>query len=302
MKCLQKKSGIQNELYFYRPVMEITTRIGCRVACEACPQHLFVKEYARKKRKGMGNEMTYSVFCQCIDRLPERCVIVFSGMSEPFLNRRCADMIRYAARRGHRIDLYTTLEGMEHKDFQKIRNILFGNVVLHVPDTEGHTQIGMSENYFRLLRGMLSTRRRTGGPLVTGISCHGHLEKRVEQCLRRYGFYKNQPDVMIDRAGNLKDQKLGSQFVAEEMFCTRSAFYNHNVLLPDGSVLLCCMDYGMRHVLGNLLESDYGALMSGRERREIIRKCEHSRGGGVLCRSCTAAIAYNSVKYPFLGN
>lgn len=298
LKRLQKMSGIQNELYFYRPVMEITTRIGCRVACEACPQELFVKEYTRGKRKSMGNEMSFDVFRRCIDKLPRNCVIVFSGMSEPFLNRRCADMMCYAAKKGHRMDLYTTLEGMDQEDFRKIRKLPFGNVVLHIPDTENSTHICLSDTYFKLLNRMLRVKRCNGKPLVTGISCHGHPEKRAARSLERYGVYKDKPDVMIDRAGNLKDKKLGFQSVTEELFCTRSAFYNHNVLLPDGSVLLCCMDYGMRHVLGNLLESDYGELMRNKVRRKIIQKCECSCDGDVLCRHCTAAIAYRNVGYP----
>lgn len=297
LKSLQKKSGIQNDLYFYRPVMEITTRIGCLVACEACPQALLVKRYAAKKRKGMGSEMSFGVFRHCVNRLPRSCVIVFSGMCEPFLNRRCADMIRYASKSGRRIDLYTSLAGMKRRDFQKIRDIPFGNVVLHIPDREGRTKIACTQDYFRLLDAMLGAKRKNGKPLVTGISCHGHPEKRVEQYLRRYGFSEKEPDIMIDRAGNLKDKKLGSQSVTGALFCTRSAFYNHNVLLPDGSVLLCCMDYGMRHVYGNLLESDYRELMRNAARREVIKACGQSGGGDALCRRCTAAIAYRNVRF-----
>lgn len=297
LKHLQKKTGIWNELYFYRPVMEITTRIGCRVACKACPQKLFVREYAKKKRKDMGTEMSLDVFQRCIDKLPGNCVIAFSGMSEPFLNRSCADMICYAAKRGHRVDLYTTLEGMEQSDLNKLRKVSFGNVVLHVADTETCAHIHLSDTYYRLLNRMLRAKRRNGKPLVTGISCHGYPEKKTAQLLFKNGFIKDKPDVMIDRAGNLEDQNLAFQSVKEELFCTRSAFYNHNVLLPDGSVILCCMDYGMRHVLGNLLELDYAKLMRGRARRKIIQGCEHSCKENVLCRNCTAAIAYNSIRF-----
>ncbi len=297
LNSLQKKSKIQNELYFYRPVMEITTRIGCRVACKACPQTLLAKQYAVKKRKGMGSELSFGVFCKCVNKLPQSCVVVFSGMCEPFLNRRCADMICYASKKGRRIDLYTSLEGMKRRDFQKIKNIPFGNVVLHIPDREGYTQIGLTEDYFWLLDAMLGTKRPDGKPFVTGVSCHGHLEKRAEQYLRRYGYSKKEPDVMIDRAGNLEEKKLGSQSVTGALFCTRSSFYNHNVLLPDGSVLLCCMDYGMRHVLGNLLEADYQELMRSVERRRIRQACGHSGGWDVLCRRCTAAIAYRNVRF-----
>ena len=40
--------------------------------------------------------------------------------------------------------------------------------------------------------------------------------------------------------------------------CSRK--FKQSVLLPNGDVLLCCMDYGMKHVLGNLLKSEYTSL------------------------------------------
>ena len=38
---------------------------------------------------------------------------------------------------------------------------------------------------------------------------------------------------------------------------------NENVLLPNADVILCCMDFKLKHVLGNLLDSDYTSLFQG---------------------------------------
>lgn len=58
------------------------------------------------------------------------------------------------------------------------------------------------------------------------------------------------------RAGNLKpeERKDGT------MVCGRDSNYTINIMLPNGDVVLCCNDYGMKHRLGNLFETHYNDL------------------------------------------
>ena len=51
------------------------------------------------------------------------------------------------------------------------------------------------------------------------------------------------------------------------MKCGNNARYN--VLLPNGDVILCCMDYGLKNVLGNLLSMDYDELFRGPAFRKV---------------------------------
>ena len=44
-------------------------------------------------------------------------------------------------------------------------------------------------------------------------------------------------------------------------YCNRALRMNHNVLLPNGDVVLCCMDFGMQHVLGNLKRQSYEEIL-----------------------------------------
>ena len=64
---------------------------------------------------------------------------------------------------------------------------------------------------------------------------------------------------------------------------------NHNNLLPDGTVLLCDFDYGMQHVLGNLLEQTYEEILSGRELERIRKGMEGDSQQDILCRKCSCA-------------
>lgn len=62
-----------------------------------------------------------------------------------------------------------------------------------------------------------------------------------------------------------------------------------NVLLPNGDVTLCCMDFEPRHVLGNLLRDGYEDLFEGPVFSEIIDRM-NGTDGFLLCRMCEYAI------------
>ena len=65
--------------------LEITTLIGCPLACTFCPQDSLAQSY------GTGNErmLTLDKFKQIITKLPPHVRIDFSGMAEPFVNPQC---------------------------------------------------------------------------------------------------------------------------------------------------------------------------------------------------------------------
>ena len=67
------------------PMIEITTRIGCKVNCHYCPQSLLLSNYFKdnKERKFM---MELDDFKLCLDKLPQNCDVIFCGMAEPLLN------------------------------------------------------------------------------------------------------------------------------------------------------------------------------------------------------------------------
>ena len=97
--------------------LEITTHIGCPMNCIDCPQALLLSKYQGKRM------MDFEEYKYAIDKVPTNVRIDFSGMCEPFVNPHCADMILYAAAKGHPLALYTTLQGATEEDYQKLKNI-----------------------------------------------------------------------------------------------------------------------------------------------------------------------------------
>ena len=83
------------------------------------------------------------------------------------------------------------------------------------------------------------------------------------------------------------------------LLCTKASNYgidviDQNVLLPNGDVCLCCMDYGMDHVLGNLLHQDYDSLFTGEKFLEVKEKMK-AQDSDIMCRVCTKSVPADKV-------
>ena len=59
--------------------------------------------------------------------------------------------------------------------------------------------------------------------------------------------------------------------------------------MPDGTVVLCAMDFGMDHVLGNLLMQSYEEVMASPVLDELRRCMESEKNGSCICRECVIA-------------
>ena len=235
---------------FSRPVLEITPHAGCSVNCRYCPQKLFLNRYFAVTTK---KDMTIDEFKLCLDKTPDDLIVDFSGFVEPFLNPNTVEMLLYAAQKQRSVRLYTTFVGLSMEAFKQIEQVPFMRVVVHVPDVNGYANIPLTEDYFTMLEYATNCRKPNGDAFIDKASCQSEPHPRAAAILRnKVASSWN----LIDRAGNLSGDVLDSQFSGkDEIYCSRAVNLNHNVLLPNGDVVLCCMDYGLRHVLGRWLES-----------------------------------------------
>ena len=98
-----------------------------------------------------------------------------------------------------------------------------------------------------------------------------------------------------NRAGNVKTegaQKRESLIEPREKIkcCFCGDDLSNSVVLPDGTLLICNMDYGMKHVLGNLYEEDYDTIRSKGELQRVLRAMKGEEDmEELLCRSCLLA-------------
>ena len=271
-----------DEMYS-RPVLEITPLAGCKVNCKFCPQELFLKNYFSKSGK---KEMNFAEFKRCLDKTPKELVVDFSGFVEPFLAQDAVQMILYCAEQGRQVRLFTTLRGLTFAKFKEIEDVPFSMVVLHLPDKYGFANIPVTDEYLKLLEVVTSKVKPGGRRFVDTANCQAEPDERAAAVLQgRVPISWS----LIDRAGNLQNEGLasGKVLAGEACFCRRAGRLDHNVLLPNGDVVLCCMDFGMRHILGNLLRDDYDDILSSAEMKKVQKSLIGV--GDSLCRYCTSA-------------
>ena len=102
--------------------------------------------------------------------------------------------------------------------------------------------------------------------------------------------------IAISRAGNLANENEkfeGKQISVRKngpIVCSAAKFLNHNVLLPNGDIVLCCMDYSIKHTIGNLLNDDYEKLFKSPAINNVIQQMNNDDGtDNLLCRNCEYA-------------
>ena len=62
---------------------------------------------------------------------------------------------------------------------------------------------------------------------------------------------------------------------------------NNIIILPDGSITLCCVDINARGIVGNIREMTLEKSLTCDKRKEIIRAMEKNERKKIqLCRNC----------------
>jgi len=207
------------------PLLIITTHIGCPINCKKyCPQEILIKQY-----KGTNN-LELNEFKIMLSTIPDTMLLDFSGFSEPFINPNCLDLMEYASNKGHPLLFGTTLVGLKLSDFHRFEKLNIVRLLLHLPDSYENAHIPISEEYKEILIKTIKT-----FPNITFVSMNGlfytnNRENITRGIIPKYKWYP------------IKCARIES---------------SHFVLLPNGDVHLCCMDFGLKHKLGNLLTTSY---------------------------------------------
>ena len=269
------------------PSLELTTTARCPLQCTFCPQD--------KLKAAYGNADIYlslANFRTILARTPPHVRIDFSGMAEPWANPDCTQMLRETLEAERSVAIYTTLYGMD--DGPEVEALIRRHaaqievICLHLPDDKGNMRGWKnSPEYEANLVRFLALRPAVPRLEVMTMSNDGRLAPE----LARFGIYLGQW-IGHTRAGNLDDvpgQKVQAKAAhTGPVVCSFTPFYDQSVVFPDGSVVVCCMDYGREHVVGNLLEQDYYSIFSGPEMGGL--RAENMRhGGSTLCHSCNRA-------------
>lgn len=257
------------------PNLEISAVVGCRMNCDYCPQKIHVQRY---KEVSDVNQMKFSDFKTMLSTVPKEVEIVFAGMAEPWLNKSCTDMVLYSFDQGYKVGVYTTTVGMTEDDVRRLRGLPFLYFTLHLPDADGRMTLKVNDSYLLILlmvlRAIPDAQKMVIGPL------HPEVEKYTGPVL-------DGSPGLISRAGNIKTLAITRKTGPLECSACGPKI-DHNVLLPNGEVLLCCCDYGQTHVIGNLLTMNYDDLFLSPEYLRVMDALKDDTKE-INCRYCELA-------------
>lgn len=276
-------------------VLEVTTNVGCGMRCEYCPQPRIVAAYKARRMTRDGDVarsrvMSLQSFERCLRTVPREVDIHFSGLSEPWLAPDCGAMVRFAAERGHRVAMFTTADGMSASDLTAISRVDFKRFVVHLPDAYGEMRLRPTPAYLEVIEALADGIVGAVEFMTLGVP-HPKVRERI-------GYTPSSRRVHT-RAGNVDVAGLtvGAAVSAAEiaarnrgtsLVCRANRMFA-NVLLPNGDVQLCCMDYGLEHVLGNLLATSYADIITGPRFAEFLAALA-APDSDVLCRRCEYAV------------
>jgi radical SAM protein with 4Fe4S-binding SPASM domain len=274
--------------------MEITTVSHCSIMCTFCPQITLKKAYGNNEKI-----MSLNSFTKFLSKIPSNIDIHFSGYAEPWLNPEATNMFELSLLNNHNVAIFTTLQGMTINDAKKVIELCekyekqIKMITLHLQD-KNKNMLGfkMTEEYKEVLKLFIDFKNKNllkDFEIMT-MDKNNNFDQEILEII-------NQPTYKfkaISRAGNLKGEK--TEYVvpanhSEPIYCGKGPYYNQNVLMPNGDVALCCMDYGLQHVIGNLHDQEYWDLFESKGMQEVRKNnMLNEYSDKTICRNCEWAM------------
>jgi Radical SAM superfamily/Iron-sulfur cluster-binding domain len=280
------------------PCLEITTMVGCPLKCTYCPQDQLKGTYGKNEKY-----LSLENFKLILSKIPDYVRIDFSGMAEPWANPSATAMLRHALESGFQISVYTTLYSMGVDDARQVLGLLSDHasqvevLCLHLPDNNGNMRgFRHSYEYEAILAAFI--RLGASGVLRRFETMTMDRKGLVDEKLRN--TVKTLPPwVGHTRADALDTSQVGGQPIEvtphheAPVTCGFTPFYDHNVLLPNGDVVLCCMDYSLKHKVGNLIDNDYFSIFASPGMAQLhAENTKPHYSEKSICKSCSRAVRY----------
>jgi hypothetical protein len=282
------------------PSLEFTMMVGCPLKCTFCPQDTLRGMYGKAAKY-----LSLEDYRTILAKVPRHVRIDFSGMAEPWANPAATEMLRHTLEAGYPMAIYTTLYGMTPEDAAGVLDLLRRHapqievLCLHLPDRQGNMRgWRYSKEYEQVLIAFIRLGLSRVLPRfeVMTMDSGGQPHQDLDHLGIKLGAW-----VGHTRAGNVPPQAVPGQPMLGKpehnaaVSCSFTRFYDQNVCLPNGDVVLCCMDYGMKHKVGNLLEQDYYAMFAAGGLAPLLAENMMPRfSDKSLCKTCNRAVLHGS--------
>lgn len=249
--------------------LEFTLTASCALMCPYCPQGQYARAYA--KRPGQRS-MALDDYKQMLANVAQTTRnIDFSGYTEPLHNRHWFDVFRHTLEQGYTVTLFSTLGTASLDDLDRLSELAISRIYVHLLD---HVAQRDKLAFF------IERCRQHHRDLVfiyfddDGKELAAAFQGRVS-CERWTAH---------SRAG-LVD--VGRRYLPGAVSCCEQREFC-SVVLPNGDVHICCMDFALEHRIGNLLESPLAEIHYSDAARAFRATMASPQDG--ICNHCIYAV------------
>jgi radical SAM protein with 4Fe4S-binding SPASM domain len=245
--------------------LEITVAVGCPYKCDVCPQPALVNAYRSDKKV-----FNFADFKSILYKVPRDVCINFAGFTEPFYHPRVHEMmslVRFLQFSG--LQIFSTLMGLREDQINTLKLVRPDYFHVHVPDTKSFV---VSPTAWKIVHD-----RFLSSKLPATYMTMGALPEEIRLQLAIHRIPVETPD-MLSRGGSL--------WISKDIkgpICCAMERWHSNVLLPNGDVYGCCMDFGLTVRLGNLLSQPYSDIFTA---GETWRTNMERDATGTICSRC----------------
>jgi len=248
--------------------IEITLTSGCPMMCSYCPQGNYIKAYKASNqtdKKKMTLE-DYKIILKNIGRTVRD--IHFTGFTEPLTNPEWYEIVKHTIECGHTASMNTILFGASSEDVDKLTGLKIP-IRIHLTDSKQEVSQDIlkefSTKYYQEIKFDYFSAK--GKSLIPEDERGAYHEAH-------------------SRGGNLEedDSPVKTYSINGPVICKNNRYYS-NVVLPNGDVSVCCSDFGLDHILGNLLREKLSDIHSSQKIKDFIEKMSEG-DENFICNKC----------------
>jgi MoaA/NifB/PqqE/SkfB family radical SAM enzyme len=274
--------------------LNVTTTSGCRGRCVYCPQDRYWEAMRERPRF-----LTAAEFESLVPMLEGTHfdVLSFGGFSEPFDNPEIVDLLMLAATAEFvdEVFVYSNGEAMTPETMRALEHVRLGTVDVSChgfdPETYRRTRsfvdpVAVRRNVIHLLR-----HRENIDNLVisvTGPFASDESLRELEELCESAGATLFRRDLH-NRAGLLR---IGRDERKSGAFRCAKFDFEKPVLVPGGDLSLCCQDFALHSLIGNLHDRPFAELMASSPLRTHVLEVAAGRriDSALACYDCVFCV------------
>jgi len=266
----------------------------CNLSCAACPR-------AHMKRD--VGFMDFGLFKTIIDQVKGHVGFIWlHNFGEPLFHPRIGEFIAYCARNNIRTGISTNATILDEKKAAMILNSGLDHIVIAIDGATKETYqkfrgggdfekvCNNAENFFVLKRRLKKTKPFTEVQLV-----------RMDETETEAGAFKEKWSALADNVfikdfcawgdqvrsitGLIEKKPKYYAYRARRRPCM--ALWRDGVVLWNGDLVLCCMDYDGKMVLGNLRDERLEDIWNSKRISGLRREQIEENYDNPLCRDCS---------------